>query len=118
MTFFTLNLDAFTLNFCLCLRYQSLKNRLRYAMGATSSERERQLLRNGSRIHRRPYLYIALLPVLTMALCPAFVCTCWTHHIITLYTPFRAVYAPMYTRYACIYIIYTPNAPLNTLYTP
>ena len=36
----------------------------------------------------------------------------------TLYTPFRAVHTPMYTRDACIYIIYTPNAPLNALYTP
>ena len=38
----------------------------------------------------------------------------------TFYTPFRAVYAPMYTHYTCIYIIYTPrihtpNTPLNTL---
>ena len=24
----------------------------------------------------------------------------------------------MYTRYACIYIIYTPHTPLNTPYTP
>ena len=57
-------------------------------MGATSSERERDLLRNGSRIHRRPYLYIALLPVLTMALCPAFVCT--RQILIEWFWPYQA----------------------------
>ena len=41
--------------------------------------------------------------------------TCWTHQWYTLYTPFRAVYAPMYTRYACIYIIYTPYIHLTHL---
>ena len=40
----------------------------------------------------------------------------------TLFTPFRAVHTPMYTRYThvytCIYTIHTPNTPLNTLNTP
>ena len=30
------------------------------------------------------------------------------HPLYTPYTPFKAVYAPMYTRYRCIYTIYTP----------
>ena len=32
----------------------------------------------------------------------------------TLYTPFIAVHTPMYTRYACIYIIYTPYGCIYT----
>ena len=37
-----------------------------------------------------------------------------------LYT-FITMFTPMYTRYTCIYIMYTigiPNTPLNTPYTP
>ena len=41
----------------------------------------------------------------------------YTPCIHPLYT-FIAVYAPMDTRYTCIYTIYTPNTPLYTLYTP
>ena len=43
------------------------------------------------------------------------------NHIIPFIHPlytFIAVFAPMYTRYTCMYTICTPNTPLNTLYTP
>ena len=43
------------------------------------------------------------------------------HLVLSLYTPFIhplytviAAYAPIYTRYTCIYTIYTLNPPLNT----
>ena len=33
----------------------------------------------------------------------------------TLYSPFRAVHTPVYTRYACIYIVYTQYIHLTHL---
>ena len=44
--------------------------------------------------------------------------------IVLLYPLIHPLYAciiiftPLYTFYRCIYTIYTPNTPLNTLYTP
>ena len=42
------------------------------------------------------------------------------HPLYTLYTPSFIPYTlvPMYTRYTCIYTLYTPNTPLNILETP
>ena len=42
----------------------------------------------------------------------------YEYTLYTLYTPFIAVQTPMYTRYTCIYVIYTPYIDLTHLYTP
>ena len=45
--------------------------------------------------------------------------TCYTLYMPVIYPLYTciAIVTPMYTRYTCIYTMYTPNTPLNTRYT-